>query len=426
MSSAMPELLERLIVDGTKVGWYPERIAAWKRGERIAPVTIDCAMTRRCQYACDFCYAQMQASESEIPISKESFFAFLEDAAAIGVKGVSFISDGESTLVPWYADAVEHAAKLGLAVGAGSNGHKLTKDVLERVLPHLSYLRFNFSAGEEHRYAQIMGVPRKFYSDVVQNIKDGMEIIRRGKSCWRCKGTVGYFCHRCDADCQANPCDRCHESGYVETRRVEDCDKCNGTGRIPLGCTLNMQLVCDPKDGDQLIPFARLCCELRPSYGVIKHCADDSQGTLGVDYTKYDALMEAFDRCEELGREAGVRIEVKRSRLDGKRDYHRCYGPPFIMQISGNGLVAPCGFLFNEKYKAFHIGNITRQRFKDIWASDRYKEVLDYLASDHFDPSVRCGPNCLQHNTNRFLYDHVHRGKSLPLVADAPPHMEFL
>ena len=373
MSSQVPELMERLIVDGTKVGWYPERIAAWKRGERIAPVTIDCAMTRRCQAACSFCYAQMQASESDVPITQESFFNFLADAAEIGVKGVSFISDGESTVVPWYAEAVEHAASVGLAVGAGSNGIKLTKPILERVLPHLSYLRFNFSAGEEQRYAQIMGVPRHTYHDVIQNIKDGMEIINRGK----------------------------------------------------LACTLNMQLVCDPKDADQLIPFARLVCELKPTYGVIKHCADDSNGTLGVDYSKYDQLMDTFDRCEELGREAGVRIEVKRSRLDGKRDYHRCYGPPFIMQISGNGLIAPCGFLFNEKWKAFHIGNITRERFKDIWASDRYKEVMKYLASEHFDPSVRCGPNCLQHNTNKFLYAHVHGGVELPVV-EAPPHLAFL
>ena len=373
MSTQLPELMERLVIDGTKVGWYPDRIASWKRGELIAPVTIDCAMTRRCQAACSFCYAQMQASESEQPITKECFFDFLDDAAAIGVKGVSFISDGESTVVPWYADAVEHAASCGLAVGAGSNGIKLTRNILERVLPHLSYLRFNFSAGEEQRYAQIMGVPRHCYHDVIQNIKDGMDIIRRDN----------------------------------------------------LPCTLNMQLVCDPRDADQLIPFAQLVCELKPTYGVIKHCADDANGTLGVDYSKYDQLMETFDRCEELGREAGVRIEVKRSRLDGKRTYTRCYGSAFIMQVSGNGLVSNCGFHFNEKHKKFHLGNITRTRFRDIWASDRYKEVMDYLASEHFNPQERCGPNCLQHNTCTFLYDHVHRGVPLPVV-EAPPHLAFL
>lgn len=368
----MSDLMERLVLDGTKVGWYPERIAAWRSGERVAPVTIDCAMTRACNAACSFCYASLQASEGG-KMTKEAFFNFLDDAAEIGVKGVSFISDGESTVIPWYADAVEHAASLGLQVGAGSNGIKLTKDMLERVLPRLAYLRFNFSAGERKRYAEIMGVPQEMYDVVVQNILDGMEIIRRDK----------------------------------------------------LTCTLNMQLVCDPKDADQLIPFAELACKLRPTYAIIKHCADDVEGHLGVDYSRYADLEDRFDECERLGQKAGVRITVKRARMDGKRTYDRCYGPPFIMQLSGNGLVAPCGFLFNEKYKAFHIGSIVEERFKDIFYSSRYKAVMDYLASEHFDPRKRCGPNCLQHNTNTFLYEYVNGRIELP-TTPVPAHLGFL
>ena len=49
------------------------------------------------------------------------------------------------------------------------------------------------------------------------------------------------------------------------------------------------------------------------------------------------------------------------------------------LQLSGSGLVAPCGGLFNEKYKKFHIGNICETRFKDIWNSDRYWEVMNFL-----------------------------------------------
>ena len=34
---------ERLILDGYKIPWHMDRIKAWLRGERIAPITIDCA-----------------------------------------------------------------------------------------------------------------------------------------------------------------------------------------------------------------------------------------------------------------------------------------------------------------------------------------------------------------------------------------------
>ncbi len=407
MSSQLPELAERLILDGTKVGWWPDRIAAWERGERIAPITCDVAMTRACNYACGFCYASLQASEGA-KVTRRHFFDMLDDMAEIGVKGVSFISDGESTVVPWYAEAVEHAANVGLKVGAGSNGLLLTKDVLERVLPHLSYLRFNFSAGERKRYAAIMGVPQHCFDDVIQNIKDGMEVINKGGTCKPCEGAGG-----------AN----WYEGGRGPWLK---CEACGGKGSVKLSCTLNMQMVCDPKDGDQIVPFARLVTELRPTYGIIKHCADDVVGSLGVDYSKYEGLMPAFDEAERIGKEAGVRLTVKRSRLDGKRSYTRCFGPPFILQVSGNGLVSSCGFHFNEKYKKFHMGNITEQRFKTIWESDRYWEIVRYLASEHFNPQDRCGPNCLQHNTNDFLFKLNEGTVSLPMAGETPMHPEFI
>jgi DNA repair photolyase len=46
-----------LQLDGTKIAWYKDRVLAWKRGERIAPITMDVAWTRKCQSACNFCYA---------------------------------------------------------------------------------------------------------------------------------------------------------------------------------------------------------------------------------------------------------------------------------------------------------------------------------------------------------------------------------
>lgn len=362
-----------LILDDTKVGYYPERIAAWQKGEKIAPITMDVAWTRKCNYACGFCYAQMQASDGKA-ITKEIAFQFLEDAAEIGVKGMSLISDGESSIVPFYAESIAHGAKQGLEIGIGTNGKTLKKDMLERILPHLAYLRFNFSGGTREGYSRVMGVPEAWFDIVVQNVKDAMEIKRRGN----------------------------------------------------LSVTINMQLVCDPKDADQLLPFARLAQELRPDYAIIKHCADDNDRTLGVDYTRYAELEDTFKQIENMS-DDNLRFVVKWNRIanEGKREYNRCFGPPFIMQISGNGLVAPCGFLFNEKYKAFHIGNICDTRFRDIWASDRYWEVMRYLASPNFDPRKRCGPNCLQDRTNDFLYRYVKQEVQLP-KGDKPTHAGFI
>ncbi len=93
--------------------------------------------------------------------------------------------------------------------------------------------------------------------------------------------------------------------------------------------------------------------------------------------------------------------------------------------MSGNGLLAPCGFLFNEKYKAFHIGNITRTRFRDILNSDRYMEVMRYLASDEFSADRDCGENCLQTNTNSWLDKYTKGAVTFP-TGPVPAHIGFL
>jgi MoaA/NifB/PqqE/SkfB family radical SAM enzyme len=261
-------------------------------------------------------------------------------------------------------------------VGLGTNGIAFDREILERILPHVTYLRFNFSAGEKKRYAQIMGVKEALYDKVMENIRTAVDIVRRAG----------------------------------------------------LSCNVNMNLVCDPKDADQLLPFARVAKELGVHYAVIKHCATDDDGVLSVNYDDYAKLGDLMRSCESLSEPDGsFRVAAKWNRMGdaAKRKYTRCHGPQFILQMSGNGLIAPCGPYFNEKYKAFHIGNIMRTRFRDIFRSERYWEVMRYLASDHFDPSKRCPPNCLQHLTNDWLF-RFKEGRATFPITPMPAHSEFL
>ena len=364
---------KEMTLDGSNIGYHRERVEAWARGERVAPIFMDIAWTRKCQAACHFCYAQAQASEGG-DITWEHASQFLEDAAEIGVLAMNYISDGESTMVPWYADAVEKANDLGIAIGAGTNGIATTKPVLERILPRLLSFRVNFSAGEKKRYAEIMGLKQAVYDIVIRNIRTAVELVR-------------------------------------------------GNG---WPCIVNMNLVCDPKDSDQLLPFARLAKDLGVHYAIIKHCAVDPDGVLDVDYKGYSAIDETLKACEALSDDT-TRIVVKWNKLkhQGIRQYSRCFGPPFALQMSGNGLIAPCGPLFNEKYRAFHIGNITTERFKDMFYGKRYWEVMRYIASDEFDPRKRCPSDCMQNLTNDWLYRYLEGKVTFP-ITPAPANVSFL
>jgi len=364
-----------LVLDGTKMAWHLDRVAAWERGERIAPITIDMALTRACNFGCHFCYAMLQENPRQ-KITRDVIYSFLDDCAEIGVKGISLVSDGESTISPVFVDTVVRGSELGISMALGTNGFVLNRRKLEEILPHLTYLRANFSAGEPVRYAEIMGVKEAWFHKVCDNIREMVAI----KKAWGLPVTIG------------------------------------------------MQMVVMPEYVDQILPLARLGKELRPDYLVLKHCSDNEEGALGVDYAAYEGILDVLREAETCSDdEYQVTVKWSKIQAEGKRSYQRCCGAPFMLQMSGSGLVAPCGMLFNDRYKKLHIGNICETRFKDIWASDRYWEVMNYLASPDFDAQRMCGTLCLQHKVNEFL--DARRKGQLELVEPpgAPPmHINFI
>lgn len=364
-----------LILDGTKLAWHRDRLEAWLRGERIAPITIDMALTDKCNYGCRYCYAKLQENQS-FKITREVITNFIDDCAEIGVKAISLVSDGESTISPQYIHTIQYGASRGLSMASGTNAYLLSEATLRQVLPHLTYLRVNITAGEPERYKEIMGVRDGYFEKVCENIRTMMRIKQE----------------------------------------------------LKLSVTVGMQMVLMPEFADQIIPLAKLGKELRPDYLVIKHCSDDEDGSLGVNYAGYKALENSLHEAEALSDDT-YKVVVKWSKIkaEGTRTYERCYGPPFLLQLSGTGLIAPCGMLFNDKYKKFHIGNITSERFRDVFKSDRYWEVMHLLSSDKFNAKTMCGSLCLQHKVNEYL-DDIKSGRT-PYVEPSgqkPAHLNFV
>jgi len=369
----MPDSPARLILDDTKLAWHPGRVDAWDRGERIAPLTIDMALTRACQFRCEYCYSQMQHNPGR-KITWEVAHDFLLDAANAGVWGIVLMSDGESTLVPFFPQFVHSARQLGLAVALATNGYLFDEQMAHRVLPDLTYIRVNISAATPERYGEIMGVPLEWFGKVKRNL-----------------------------------------SGMVRVKELGG-----------LATTIGMQQVLMPQYADQVLPLARLAIELGVDYLVIKHCSDDLEGSLGVDYGAYEELAGLLAEAEALSTEH-TRIVVKWSKIKAgtERPYRQCYAPPFLLQISGSGLVSACGPLFSNPDYA--IGNICETPFREILKSDRYWEVMDRLRSPDFDTATMCGGYlCVQHNANVWLDNRQKAGGfAMRPSGERPAHWEF-
>ena len=124
-----------LILDSHKLSYHMDRVLAWEAGERIAPVSVDMSLTRSCGAMCSFCYAMMQESQARSSISTSQAMNLLDDFAEIGIRSVSLVSDGESSLSKAYVPFIQHAAKLGIDVANATNAWEWEPD-------HLNVWRF--------------------------------------------------------------------------------------------------------------------------------------------------------------------------------------------------------------------------------------------------------------------------------------------
>jgi MoaA/NifB/PqqE/SkfB family radical SAM enzyme len=379
MSAAVQTREGALILDSHKLSYHMDRVNAWEAGERIAPVSVDMSLTRSCGAMCSFCYAMMQESQARSSIKTSHALNLLDDFAKIGIRSVSLVSDGESTLSKAYVPFIQHAAELGINVGNATNAWEWGPEKIEQVLPHLTWVRFTVAAGRPESYASIMykgPEHTEVFDRAIEHIKYAVDLKRR-------KG---------------------------------------------LSVTLGIQMVLMPHLKDEIIPFAKLGLDLGVDYAVIKHCSDDETHTLGIDYSQYEALHGLLAQAEGMSNEQ-TKIIVKWDKIkDGdKPSYNRFYGPQFLLQISGSGLVAPSGMFFNARYSKLHIGNFTEERFYDIWKSERYWRIMNYLASPSFDAQTMMGTLPIQHYVSVALDNHAKGIQRMHPGADPKPlHVNFL
>jgi len=73
------------------------------------------------------------------------------------------------------------------------------------------------------------------------------------------------------------------------------------------------------------------------------------------------------------------------------------------------------------------MGNFTEERFIDIYKSDRYKRIMDYIASPNFNAQTMMGTLPITHYINEALDNHIKGiAKISPPRGEKPLHVNFL
>jgi len=358
---------DRYMMDGHKLLWHLEKVLAWKRGERIAPVHIDVGLSKGCNIKCEYCFGALQGNVykkgRDVYFPREPLLRYVRDAGEIGVDSMAFIGEGEPLLNPHVYDAIVVAKKAGVDVALGTNGILFdTGEKGVRALECLSWIRFNISAASYESYKRIHRSDK--FNDAVKKIS---------------------FCVN------------------IKHRRNID-------------VTIGMQMVLTPSNVDQVIDLAKLGRNLGVDYFVIKQCSDTVANDLGVygKLEEYDRYRAVLSDAEALGTDSyDVIVKWKKVMNKGEKSYDRCLGAPFLLYSSGDGRIYPCGMFFNYMEDEYRMGDLVASSFKEIFESDRYWSVIKKVTNI----DVRnCYANCRTHCINDFLWQLQH----------PPEHVNFV
>jgi len=310
------------------------------------------------------CYGVYQNLTGE-HIRPDVLVKLFNDAPLLGVKGIGAIGDGEPTLNPGLYDALDAGAKNGLKMAVSTNG-LLLKDEghLDNVIRNCTWMRFNLSAGTREGYKKIHGV------DAFERL---VAIVRRAVQLKK-------------------------ERGYK--------------------CDIGLQAVFVPwLMNDEVVAEAELAVALGVDYLLIKQCSlpvnniSVNEVSFNTEDSTHPDVVKALKTAESLA-VPGTDITIKWVHMlmqqsmtkTGHRDYDGCLAPPFLLQISGNGKIYPCGHLFGrEKYL---MGDLHTASFGEIITSDKYWEVIEQMKT--FDVHNDCHGQCRHDKINEFLYEYIH------------------
>jgi radical SAM protein with 4Fe4S-binding SPASM domain len=366
MNSAVED---KFRMDGHKLLWHLDRVADWQKGNRVAPLHIDMGIVTGCNMACTYCYGVIQNRKgygTDDPsgmyaMPKEAALNMFRDAAEVGVRSIALIGEGENTLHPHFYEILEESRDIDLDLSLATNGVRIPDDHAETLLRRLSWLRVNISAADHDSFLKIHKVPQ--FDRVVANVRN-----------------------------------------LMETRK-----------RLDLTCTVGLQMIVTYDNVDQIAPLSKLGRELGVDYFVIKACSDTSDGTLDSPNEDYLEMTSIFREAETNSSDS-YSVVVKWEKLGngGWKEYPVCFGTQFILAVSGDGSVFPCGHWFDVRRDEFKMGNVVEGRFRDIVASERYWQVQEQIQT--VDVNRDCESNCRQHYANQFLS---------PLRTD-PPHKNFV
>lgn len=348
-------------IDAQKIHYHPQRLSRWLEGKDVAPIYLEVSPVGSCNHRCIFCALDYLGYKPTL-LRTAALKRFIADSAALGVKSMMFAGEGEPLLHKDIVELVTFTKSKGIDVALTTNGVLLNRQNLPALLSNLSWLRISLNAGTARNYSRIHRTHPGDFLKVIANLKAAVALKRRTKST----------------------------------------------------CTIGAQFLLLPQNQTDAATTAGLCRRIGLDYLIIKpysqHPFSQNRLSRTINYAQLLKLEKRLDRFSGKG----FRLIFRRQAMEKfihQRPYQCCYGISFWAYLNSQGDVYACSAFLGDK--RFCLGNIYRQRFRQIWQGSKRRALLKMMRT--WD-SGRCRRACRMDEVNRFLWDLKH----------PPPHVNFI
>lgn len=336
-----------------KLLWHCDRVHKWLSGENIAPIMVEMDLTNRCQLKCDFCTFKYIKDRSDIP--RNSAICALFEMSRMGVKAVNFTGGGEPTLHKDFNLILLYAKDFGLDIGLFTNGYNVSLSTADTILQTCRWVRVSVDTHDGKTSKEIKGVANSF-RNAIKSIN--LLICRKEYIGSDTDIGVGYV---------ITPKNYMHIEDFVEELSRE---------KIP--------------EKVRYIQFKPMIDNLfEDSHIESTWWNDEVKPRLDRVMTKYPNVVINLYKFNDLV-------------SDIEREYDICYGHNFSPCIGATGDVWVCTHL--RDIDGFSLGNINTQSFKEIWNSEKRKEVIKKI------DLKKCQKYCRNNEINKVLYQLKHGG----------------
>lgn len=312
-----------------KILAHADRLAAWKSGEKAAPITIEWDLSNRCPLGCQGCHFAYTHTRSPIAgkqdkpdgaisggdiADTEIVIGAMRQAMKAGVRSIVWTGGGEPTVHPDFDMIVYGAGLMGLEQGLYTYGGLITPDRAALLGKHLAWVVVSLDCLDAKSYAAYKNVPAKQFDKACQGIRN---------------------LSAADGDCVVGVSFLLSADNWQQAPDM-----------MKLGLSL----------GADYVTF-------RP---LVLYAMDDPAVSSG-DTTW---INDAMPTLEWLSTQEGV--ECIPARFAEYRDWQRerpykaCYGIRHNTTITPNGKVWLCPN--RREFPDSLLGDLTRESFTDIWA----------------------------------------------------------